>query len=462
VNKKNIDNDQEFHGMKKSKNDWSPSGWKKKKALQQPVYTDHVGLRKIIEQIKGYPPLVFPGEVIHLKKKIGDAGEGKGFVLQGGDCVERFINCNEQTITNKLKIILQMSVILTYAARKPVIRIGRIAGQYSKPRSNETEIIDGTEIPVYRGDSINSYEPDANKRTPDSVRLLESYYHSAATINYIRAMIDGGFADLHQPFTWNLYQIEQTEKWGEYRDIVEQILDAIRFMETFGGVNTEKLGRIEFYTSHEGLHLGYEEAMTRWDESLQRYFNCAAHMLWIGDRTRQSDGAHVEYFRGIDNPIGIKIGPTIEKEELPALLDILNPENERGRITLITRLGNDNVRAILPGLIRTVQKAKKTVTWSCDPMHGNTAVTETGRKTRNFDNILTELKESYTIHTENESLLAGVHFELTGEDVTECTGGAVNLSAKDLSRNYQSFCDPRLNYAQSMEMAFLIAKLIKQ
>jgi 3-deoxy-7-phosphoheptulonate synthase len=449
--------------MKKRKNDWTPSSWKKKEALQQPIYADdEAGYKKVIEQIKGYPPLIFPGEVIHLKKKIGDAGEGKEFILQGGDCVERFIDCDEETITNKLKIVLQMSVILTYAARKPVIRIGRIAGQYIKPRSNETEIVNGVRIPVYRGDGINSYEPDAKKRAPDSLRLLKSFYHSAVTINYIRAMIDGGFADLHQPFTWNLYEIEQTEKWEEYREIVEQILDAIRFMETFGGVNADKLGRIEFYTSHEGIHLGYEEAMTRWDEHLDCYLNCGAHMLWIGDRTRQTDGAHVEYFRGINNPIGIKIGPKFEREELPVMLDILNPNDEKGRITLITRLGRDNVRAMLPGLIRMVKKSKKTVTWSCDPMHGNTAFTKTGLKTRNFDNILSELKESYIIHRENESLLAGVHFELTGEDVTECTGGAVNLQAKDLSRNYRSFCDPRLNYAQSMEMAFLIAKLIKK
>ncbi|MBN1698515.1 MAG: 3-deoxy-7-phosphoheptulonate synthase [Spirochaetales bacterium] len=443
------------------KNEWTPSSWQNKKALQQPVYRDDEGYRRVIGRLTSYPPLISPGEIDRLKRKIGEAGEGEGFILQGGDCVERFIDCNERTITNKFKIILQMSVILTYAARKPVIRIGRIAGQYSKPRSNETEVIKGVEIPVYRGDGINGYDPEKAKREPDSLRLLESFYHSAVTINYIRALIAGGFADLHRPFTWNLYEIEQTEKWPEYRDILEQILDAIRFMETFGGVNTDTLGSIEFYTSHEGLHLGYEEAMTRRDERLGRYLNCGAHMLWIGERTRHPDGAHVEYFRGVDNPIAIKIGPSIDKDEMTGLIGILNPKNEKGRITIITRLGRDRAGDVLPGLIAAVRKSRQSVTWSCDPMHGNTDITETGVKTRNFDNILGELKESYVIHRDRKSILSGVHFELTGDDVTECIGGAVDLTANDLSRNYQSYCDPRLNYAQSMEMAFLIAKLIK-
>lgn len=447
--------------MANLENIWTPASWRKKRAIQQPAYIDWGKYEKILAQIRDLPPLVFPGEVLHLKKKIGEAGKGRRFILQGGDCVERFIDCNEKTIMNKLKIILQMSVILTYAARKPVVRIGRIAGQFSKPRSLPIEKINGVDIPVYRGDSINSYEPEMTARIPKPSRLLKSYYHASATINYIRAMIDGGFADLHQPYTWNLYEIEQTGKWEEYRGIVEQILDAIRFMESFGGVYAEKLGRIEFYTSHEGLHLGYEEAMTRKDHHLNKYFNLGAHMLWIGERTRGIDAAHVEYFRGISNPIGIKLGPTVTADELTELLVRLNPANEEGRITLITRLGAGNVRKVLPGLIQKVKQKKAEVTWSCDPMHGNTALTKDGFKTRNFDEILKELKQTYLVHKENSSCLSGVHFELTGDDVTECTGGAVNLKPRDLSRNYQTFCDPRLNYAQGMEMAFLIAKLIK-
>lgn len=441
---------------------WSPASWRQKKALQQPDYIDPGKYEKILGRLNSLPPLVFPGEVIKLKNKIALAAQGGQFILQGGDCVERFSDCNEKTIMNKIKILLQMSVVLTYASGKPVVKIGRIAGQFSKPRSRNFEKVDGVDIPVYRGDSINSYEPIAGERIPRPSRLLESYFYASSTINYIRAMIDGGFADLHQPYNWNLHEIEQTGKWKEYSGIVEQILDAIRFMESFGGVYTEKLGRIEFYTSHEGLHLGYEEAMTRKDTITGEYFNLGAHMIWIGERTREIDGAHVEYCKGISNPIGIKIGPSMTKDELINLLKYLNPENEQGRITLITRLGVNNVRKVLPGLINSINQKKLEVTWSCDPMHGNTALTKEGLKTRNCEDILTELKETYMIHNDHKACLGGVHFELTGEDVTECTGGAVNLKVHDLSRNYQSFCDPRLNYAQSMEIAFLIAKLIKK
>jgi 3-deoxy-7-phosphoheptulonate synthase len=448
--------------MPKQKTYWSPDSWKKEKAFQQPVYPDHALYDGIISELKNYPPLVFPGEVENLKKKIGDAAAGKRFILQGGDCVERFEDCRADTITNKLKIMLQMSVILTYAARMPVVRIGRIAGQFSKPRTRDTENVNGREIPTYRGDSINSFEPDPAGRTPDPRRLLAGFFHSAATINYIRAMIDGGFADLHKPYTWNLFDIEQTEKWSEYKVIVEQIVDAIRFMETFGSVNSDVLGTVEFFTSHEGLHLGYEEALTRLDPSSGKYYNLGAHMLWIGERTRQVDGAHVEYFRGIANPIGIKVGSGMSGEELSDILSVLNPDNEPGRITLITRIGEGTVDRVLPRLLREVRKSKAVVTWSCDPMHANTETTEDNIKTRNCANVMAELEKTFATHRNNSSNLSGVHFELTGEDVTECIGGAVGLTRKDLSRNYQSFCDPRLNYAQSMEMAFLIAKLLKE
>ncbi len=446
--------------MAGTRNSWSPGSWKKKKALQQPVYEDIAAYEVVLSRLKRLPPLVFPGEVEKLKRQIGDAANGGRFVLQGGDCVERFDDCSAESITNRIKIMLQMSVVLTYAARVPVVRIGRIAGQFSKPRTREEEIVGGERMSVYKGEAINAYEPDAEAREPDPERALLSFFHAAATINYIRAMIDGGFADLHKPYTWNLHEIERTGKWGEYRGIVERIVDAIRFMETFGGASPASLGSVEFYTSHEGLHLGYEEALTRKDEASGEYYNLGAHMLWIGERTRQPDGAHVEYFRGIANPVGIKVGPEADPAEIVELCSILNPKGEPGRVTLITRMGEHRVEEALPGVIRAVKKAKKPVTWSCDPMHGNTESVEGNVKTRNCAGIMSELEKTFVVHEGNGSALAGVHFELTGDDVTECTGGAVGLTATDLSRNYTSYCDPRLNYAQSMEMAFLIAKML--
>jgi 3-deoxy-7-phosphoheptulonate synthase len=441
---------------------WSPGSWKQKHTLHQPAYVDAAEYGRIAGLLASCPPLVFPGEVERLKREIGDAGNGERFILQGGDCVERFSDCNAEAITNKLKIILQMSVILTYAARVPVVRIGRIAGQFMKPRTHDVESIGGEVMQVYRGDGINRFEPGIAERTPDPERLIESFFRSAATLNYIRAMIAGGFADLHKPYTWNLHEIETTDKWDEYRGIVEQIVDAIRFMETFGSANEDALGSIEFYTSHEGLHLGYEEALTRLDAQSGRYYNLGAHMLWIGDRTRQADGGHVEYFRGIANPIGIKAGAAMTGDELAELLAILNPGNEPGRITVITRLGEGMVHSVLPGLVRAAAGAKARVTWSCDPMHGNTETTEDNVKTRSCAAVMAELEETFDAHREAGSRLAGVHFELTGEDVTECIGGAGGLTSSDLSRNYTSFCDPRLNYAQGMEMAFLIAKMLEK
>ena len=449
------------YNLPKHKN-WNLKSWKKKKALQQPIYKNDIQYNKVLNQLESYPPIIFSGELETLKKQIGEAGSGNRFIAHGGDCVERFIDCNEQTITNKIKILLQMSIILTHAARKPVIRIGRIAGQFSKPRSNKTETAKGKTIPTYKGDNINGFTSTEESRTPDPNRLLQGFHFSVITLNYIRAMIDGGFTDLHQPYNWNLYTIEKTDKWKEYKNIVEHVLDAIHFMESFGGVNPEKLGRIDFYTSHEGLHLGYEEALTRKNDTTGEYYNSGAHMLWIGERTRDIHGAHVEYFKGLTNPIGIKIGPSIEREELQKLISILNPGNEKGRITLISRFGKKNVAKKLPEVIKAVQDTNIHVTWSCDPMHGNTVKTKDNYKTRDFNNILEELELSFNIHKNNDSCLGGVHFELTGEDVTECTGGAMNLKDKDLNQNYQTYCDPRLNYTQSMEMAFLISRMLKK
>jgi len=436
---------------------WHPLRWQKFPAAYQPTYVDGAAYAGALERLAGLPPIVFPGEVEVLKSQIAEAAQGRRFILHGGDCVERFIDCNPTTITNKLKILLQMSVVLSHAARRPVVRIGRIAGQYFKPRSSETEVIDGQTVLTYRGDTVNGFAPE--QREPDPGRLVDGYFHATATLNYIRSMIDGGFADLHHPYTWNLNSIERSEKWEEYRAIVESILDAIHFMESFGGANAESLGRVEFFTSHEGLHLGYESALTRAEKD--RFYNLGAHLLWIGDRTRAIDGAHVDYFRGISNPMAVKLSAHAGPSEVIELCRILNPGNEPGRLSLITRLGASSVGTALPPLVKAVQDEGAAVAWMCDPMHGNTVTTASDRKTRRFTDVLNELSETYEIHESNGSTLAGVHFELTGEDVTECVGGTVNLEESDLPLNYQTYCDPRLNYAQSMEMAFLISGLLR-
>ncbi|OGV70965.1 MAG: 3-deoxy-7-phosphoheptulonate synthase [Lentisphaerae bacterium RIFOXYB12_FULL_65_16] len=446
--------------MSKPKQDWTPGSWQGHVAVQQPDYPDGAALEGVLAKVRSYPPLVYVGEVENLKQKLAAAADGNAFVLQGGNCAERFIDCREETITNQLKILLAMSVILTYGVRRSIVKVGRLAGQYAKPRSQTTETVRGRCMPVYRGDSVNSFEPTAAARRLDPERLLLGYFHATATLNCIRGMIEGGFADLHHPYNWNVHSIERTQKWPEYKTTVDRIVDAIQFMEAFGGARSEMLGRIEFYTSHEGLLLGYEEAMTRKDPTSGRFYNVGAHTLWIGNRTRALTGAHVEYCRGIANPIGVKIGPDADPAEVAELAGILNPSGESGRLTLITRLGHDRVGELLPKLIRAVGKSKRRITWSCDPMHGNTTVVG-GRKTRAFADILSELEQAFRLHRDAGTRLAGVHFELTGEDVTECLGGAVNLSANDLERKYDTYCDPQLNYSQSLEMAFLIAQRLR-
>ncbi len=438
---------------------WTPESWKNLPIRQQPDYPDADELQQTLEKIHSYPALVSPGEVENLRKQIASATRGERFILQGGDCAERFIDCRENIIANKIRILLQMSVILTHGLRKPIVRIGRIAGQYAKPRSQNIEEVHGQQLCSYRGDCINGFPATPASRTPQPQRLLSAYNHSAITLNYIRSLIDGGFADLHHPYNWNLHSIEQTAKWPEYKRIVDRILEAIEFMEMFGGVSSESLGRIEFYTSHEGLLLGYEQTLTRSDESSGKYYNLGAHMLWIGERTRQLEGAHVEYFRGIANPVGIKLGPTAQANELCKILDVLNPENEAGRIMLITRFGAGKVNEVLPNLIKAVKKSGHHVAWTCDPMHGNMVTVNGGQKTRKFEDILSELQHTFTVHRQEDSTLVGAHFELTGDEVTECTGGALNLDHHDLHRNYETYCDPRLNYIQSLEIAFAINKM---
>lgn len=436
---------------------WTPRSWRNKPITQQPTYPDAAHLERVLTQLRSYPSLVFPGEVDHLKRLLREAAQGKRFLLQGGDCAERFQDFSSRAIANKLKILLQMSLVLIYGLRKPIVRIGRIAGQYAKPRSAEHENVRGQKLPVFRGDSINSFEPDARTRIPDPERLLQCYYHSATTINYIRALIEGGFADLHYPDHWDLEFISKSDRRRDYRRLVKRILDGVQFMEALGGVKAEVLGRVDFFTSHEGLLLPYEEALTHYVKERKRYYNLGAHTLWIGDRTRQLHGAHVEYFRGLANPLGLKVGPTCAPDELVELIRVLNPKNEWGRLTVITRLGKDRIGDLLPPLLRAVQRSNGRVLWCCDPMHGNTRITAGGMKTRDFRDILLELAQCFAIHQRCGSHLGGVHFELTGEAVTECLGGAEQIAEADLATNYRTYCDPRLNYSQSMEMAFQIA-----
>ncbi len=442
--------------------DWTPASWRTKPIKQQPNYASATALGDVLNVIRTYPPLVFAGEVDNLKRQLADAAAGKRFLLQGGDCAERFQDCTPEAITSKLKILLQMSVVLCYGARQPVVRVGRIAGQYAKPRSSDLETVDGVTLPVFRGDNINSFEADVERRKPDPQRLLTSYHTASMTLNYVRAMITGGFADLHHPENWNLSFFDKSTHRTRYEQVVANIQDAVAFMDSLGGVKEEKLGSIDFFTSHEGLLLGFEEAMTRLVPGKDRYYNLGAHMLWIGDRTRELTGAHVEYFRGIANPIGIKWGPSADVKEMVELIGALNPSNEPGRVTIITRFGHDKVEECLPPAIEAVRQARRSVLWSSDPMHGNVIKTKANIKTRDFGSILTELRQCFTIHQRLKSRLGGVHFELTGEDVTECTGGSEGIGEADLVRNYETFCDPRLNYSQSLEMAFVISSILHQ
>jgi 3-deoxy-7-phosphoheptulonate synthase len=438
---------------------WSPENWRSFPAEQQPIYPDPARVRVVLDRLATLPPLVAPGAVSYLQRLLAEVAQGRRFLLQGGDCAERFVDCQAPAIADKLKVLLQMSLVLTYGLRQPVVRVGRIAGQYAKPRSAATERVEGVSLPVYRGDLVNGYAATPEARAPDPERMLHAYFHAAATLNYIRALIEGGFADLHHPETWDLAFIPASERHQEYSGIVERIRDAISFMEACGSALETALGRIDFFTSHEALVLPYEQALTRRDEASGRHFNVGAHMLWLGDRTRALDGAHVEYLRGIANPLGVKLGPTAAPEEVARLLERLNPANEWGRVTLITRMGAGKVRELLPALLQAVQSAGAPVLWSCDPMHGNSARTAGGVKTREFEQILAELRETHRVHQEHDSRLGGVHFELTGDNVTECLGGARRLAEADLQTRYDTYCDPRLNDEQSLEMAFLIAGL---
>lgn len=437
---------------------WTPDSWKNLPVLQQPSYDDPEALAGALSRIEAFPPLVTSWEVERLKQQLGEAAAGKRFLLQGGACAESFDQCRADVITNKLKILLQMSLVLTFGTKRRITRVGRFAGQYAKPRSTDVETKGDETLPTYRGDLVNSPEFTPEARRPDPERLVGGYEHAALTLNFIRALVEGGFADLHHPEYWDLDFVSHSPKAREYQTMVQTISDSLRFMETLAGIQAGQISRVDFFTSHEGLHLGYEQAQTRRVPHREGWFNLSTHFPWIGVRTSDPGGAHVEYFRGISNPIGIKIGPQTTGDWLRDLLRILDPTREPGRVTLIHRIGCDGVAGILPELIDCVRDSGHPVLWCCDPMHGNTLSTADGLKTRKFDSILSELEQSFDIHHECGSYLGGVHFELSGDNVTECIGGARGLAEADLARSYESRVDPRLNYEQSLEMALRVAR----
>ena len=436
---------------------WSPADWQQFSCAQQVNYPTQTALTTTLQTLTELPPLVASAEIDQLRQQLRLAARGQAFILQGGDCAESFADCNQATITNKLKILLQMSLILLHGLRRPVIRIGRIAGQYAKPRSNAMETIDNVSLPSYRGDLINQPQFTEAARTPDPTRMLTGYYHAAATLNYLRALIDGGFADLQHPENWDLAFVQHSTMAQDCAKLVNAIHDPLAFVQTINGVKTSRLNQVDFYTSHEALHLPYEQALTR--RIKDQWYNLGTHLPWVGMRTANLDGAHLAYLAGITNPVGIKVSSTVDSDWLNAIIDRLNPQNAEDKLILITRLGKDHVSTCLPKLIETVQQRQANVIWSCDPMHGNTQTTTQGYKTRHFDDILSELTQTFTIHQQCNSHLAGVHFELTGENVTECIGGARGLNEQDLQHAYKSLVDPRLNYEQSLEMAMRLAQL---
>ncbi|MBS0438823.1 MAG: 3-deoxy-7-phosphoheptulonate synthase class II [Proteobacteria bacterium] len=436
---------------------WTPQSWQRKPAVQQPSYPDAGALAAALAQLHELPPLVTSWEVLALKRKIADAAEGRCFLLQGGDCAESFADCTSPLISNRLKVLLQMSLVLVHGLKLPVVRVGRFAGQYAKPRSADTETRGGETLPCYRGDIVNAPEFDARARQPDPQRLLLAHSRSALTMNFIRSLIDGGFADLHHPEYWDLAWVEHSPLQDEYRRMVDSIGDSVRFMETLAGP-IGSFGKVDFYTSHEALLLHYEQAATRQVPRQWGWFNLSTHFPWIGMRTAQLDGAHVEYCRGIRNPIGLKIGPGVSPDTLLRTLDALNPDNEPGRITLIHRMGATRIDAALSPLLQAVKAQGRRVLWCCDPMHGNTEALASGVKTRRFANIRAELDAAFDIHAAQGTRLGGVHLELTGENVTECLGGARDLAESDLARAYKTTVDPRLNYEQSLELAMLIVR----
>jgi len=443
---------------------WTPDSWRNKPVVQMPAYPDAKALADVEAQLATFPPLVFAGEARNLKKSLARVAKGEAFLLQGGDCAESFAEHGANNIRDFFRVLLQMAVVLTYAGALPVVKVGRIAGQFAKPRSSPVEKVDGVELPSYRGDIVNDIAFTAEARTPDPRRQVMAYRQSAATLNLLRAFATGGYANLASVHEWMLGFVKGSQQSRRYQELADRISDALNFMRACG-LNLEshpELRATEMYTSHEALLLGYEQAFTRVDSTTGDWYATSGHMIWIGDRTRQLDHAHVEYFRGIKNPIGLKCGPSLKPDELLKLIDVLNPDNEPGRLTLISRFGADKVADGLPPLVRAVQREGRVVVWSCDPMHGNTITSTTGYKTRPFDRILSEVKGFFNVHAAEGTYAGGVHLEMTGQDVTECLGGARAITDEHLNDRYHTVCDPRLNAEQSIDMAFLIAELLKQ
>ncbi len=447
-----------------SKQKWTPTSWRSFPIGQQPEYPDQKTLKGVEQQLTSLPPLTSPAEARTLLSRLADVAEGKAFLLQGGDCAESFAEFNHVNLQNYFKVMLQMTVVLMFGAGRPVVKVGRIAGQFAKPRSTGTETIDGVELPSYRGDMVNHIDFEADARIADPERLLKVYYQSAATLNYLRSLARGGDASLGKVHEWNMDFISHSSQGKRFEDIADRIQESLRFMQACGLPldEMEQLNEAQFFTSHEALLLNYEEGLTRLDETSGKHYAGSAHMLWIGDRTRKLDEAHVEYFRGIANPIATKVGPSMKIDELLQLIDALNPDNQAGRLTLITRMGADKIDDMLPPLVEAVKREGKKVIWSSDPMHGNTVKSPNGYKTRPFNQILSELRSFFTIHKSLGTHAGGVHFEMTGQDVTECIGGAQAISEVELRDRYHTHCDPRLNGSQSLEMAFLIAEELRR
>ena len=442
---------------------WSPDSWRGLPIRQVPGYPDEAALARVEETLHRFPPLVFAGEARRLKNRLAAVAAGKAFLLQGGDCAESFAEFHPNNIRDMFKVLLQMAVVLTYGAGCPVVKLGRLAGQFAKPRSSETETQNGQTLPSYRGDIINGLEFDTAAREPDPQRMVQAYSQSAATLNLLRAFAQGGYADLHRVHSWNQDFVADSPQGERYRALADRLTETLDFMAACGldSDTTPQIRETEFYTSHEALFLSSEEALTRVDSTTGDWYDCSAHLVWLGDRTRQVEGAHAEFLRGIENPIGMKCGPTLEPDDLLRLIDRLNPENEPGRLTLITRMGADKVEGRLPCLIRAVRREGRQVVWCCDPMHGNTITSSNGYKTRVFGRILDELHGAFAIHDAEGCYAGGVHFELTGQNVTECIGGAQGVSEASLAERYLTHCDPRLNASQALELAFEIAEALK-
>jgi len=443
---------------------WTPQSWREHEGLQMPTYNDPIALKATEDKLGAYPPLVFAGEARSLKADLAEVAAGKSFLLQGGDCAESFAEFHPNNIRDTFRVILQMAVVLTFASKQPTVKLGRMAGQFAKPRSSDIENIDGIELPSYRGDIINDIAFDKAAREPDPERMVKAYSQAAATLNLLRAFSQGGYANLKQVHGWTLEFMGRSPWAKKFSDMADKIGEALEFMEACGisPDTVPQLKATQFYTSHEALLLPYEQALTRQDSITGKWYDTSAHFLWIGDRTRFEGSSHVEFLRGIDNPIGMKCGPSLEPDALLRMLDTLNPNREEGRMTLITRYGHDKIESGLPKLVRAVLREEHPVTWSCDPMHGNVIKSDSGYKTRPFDRILSEVRGFFAVHRAEGSIAGGIHCEMTGQNVTECTGGAVAVTDESLADRYHTHCDPRLNAAQSIELAFLLAEMLNR